>query len=316
VFPNPTCNITGDTLICDAGETSEFCATPTGGTPDYTVVWRDNAGTGSIVRTCSQADLDADGGRCCITVSDPDTYKAFVTDSAPVDSTGCNGSCQETLEVENCRCRVTGGGNDGQIPPRSFADGDDGDNQWTMGGQAGAPSASNPAFGEWTHHQKNGTKGRFVFHGGTASAPSPETFVTNIRCSDPENCHPARPAPSKQIDFDGVGTVKNGTLEGSNNVDYGKDSLHWFSVHLEDLGEPGNQNLTDLDDSALCPIDGHAGLAFGCDKCACADFYVIEIHATEEPGSAVVYTVDGYIHGGNFQIHPLVGETYDGPSCD
>jgi hypothetical protein len=295
VHPNPDCLITADPEgpICDFGESVLFSAPA--GMQSYS--W---SGPGGFSASTPSVEVSV-AGQYCVDI---------------VDTNGCPNRCCRTLVTENCRCRVTGGGNDGQIPPRSFADGDDGDNQWTMGGQAGAPSASNPAFGEWTHHQKNGTKGRFVFHGGTASAPSPETFVTNIRCSDPENCHPARPAPSKQIDFDGVGTVKNGTLEGSNNVDYGKDSLHWFSVHLEDLGEPGNQNLTDLDDSALCPIDGHAGLAFGCDKCACADFYVIEIHATEEPGSAVVYTVDGYIHGGNFQIHPLVGETYDGPSCD
>lgn len=323
VFPNPTCNITGDTLICDVGETSEFCATPSGGTGDYTVVWRDNGGAGSIIRTCTQADLDADSGRCCINVSSPDTYKAFVTDSAPVIRPSapdhCFGNCSETLEVENCRCRVTGGGNDGRIPPKSWADGEFGDNQWTIGGQAGAPSASSPAFGEWTHHQKRGSFGRFVFHGGTASAPSPETFVENIRCSDPENCHPARPAPSKQIAFDGVGTIKNGKLEASDSArEFGKDDLLCFFVEIEDLGEPGNRTDNDETNPTDCPFDGHPSDG-SCDKCGCADWYSISIvncHGLYGgPTSEEVYHVRGYLHGGNFQIHPLVGETYDGPSC-
>ncbi len=298
VNPNPDCSITADPEgpICDFGETAEFSA-PAG---MKTYSWTGPSGFASANRS--------------ITVSEPGEYCVDIT-----DFNDCPNRCCRTLEVENCRCRVTGGGNDGRIPPRSWADGEFGDNQWTIGGQAGAPSASSPAFGEWTHHQKNGSFGRFVFHGGTASAPSPETFVENIRCSDPENCHPARPAPSKQIAFDGVGTIKNGTLEARDSArEFGKGDLLCFFVEIEDLGEPGNRTDNDETNPTKCPFDGHPSDG-SCDKCGCADWYSISIvncHGLYNgPTDEEVYHVRGYLHGGNFQIHPLVGETYDGPSC-
>jgi hypothetical protein len=181
-----------------------------------------------------------------------------------------------------------------------------------MGGQAGAPTADPPQpYGEWTHHQKNGSYGKFIFHAGTASAPK-DTEIDFIVCSDPCNCDPARSAPAKQIHFGGVGSFKNGTKPAG---DDGGDNLNWFTVYIADLGEPGNKNLTDEDDPAKCPQDGHESSPDGAAKCECADFYRIQIHADRTAGSAVIYEVDGYLHGGNFQIHPAVGETFDGSGC-
>lgn len=237
------------------------------------------------------------------------TFECTVTDA-------CGNAavpCVFTVTAECLECRVTGGGNDGKIPPKSFADGESGGNAYTFGGQAGAPTAAQPQpWGEWTHRQHRGPAGKFTFHAGTASAPA-GTEIDLIECSDPLSCHPARPAPAKQIDFEGVGSFKNGKNLPAG--DDGGDDLNWFSVHIEDLGEPGNQSLTDLDNAGLCPPGGHAGLADGCDKCACADYYRIKIHASSNPGSAVIYEVGAYIHGGNFQIHPPVGESYHGATC-
>jgi hypothetical protein len=217
--------------------------------------------------------------------------------------------CRFTVNAECLECRVTGGGNDGRMPPQGWADGEDGDNNWTFGGQAGAPSASAPAYGEWTHHQKSGSKGKFIFHAGTHSAPA-GTLVEVITCSDRLSCNPARPAPAKQIDFHGVGSIKNGTL-GT----YKKGDLLCFWVAIEDLGEPGNKNMTSFNDDpdGLCPLGGHPPDG-DCDKCACADWYTIRLEDCAAPGVAV-YEVGGYIHGGNLQIHPLVGESWHGGSC-
>ena len=38
--------------------------------------------------------------------------------------------------------------------------------------------------------------------------------IVEVRCSDPPNCFPARPAPAKQLDFDAIGTFKNMTTSG------------------------------------------------------------------------------------------------------
>ena len=82
-------------------------------------------------------------------------------------------------------------------------------------------------------------------------------------------------------------------------------TLHYFEVHIEDLGEPGNQNNENVG-TATCPDDGHAGLPAGDAKCDCPDFYQIRIHETADPASDVMYTVKGYINGGNLQIHPPI----------
>ena len=205
-------------------------------------------------------------------------------------------------------CRVTGGGVDsfdqwdgstcnGDCP------GENGQiNRYTFGGQAGAPTAAQPQpSGEWTHHQQSGPAGHFVFHAGTASAPE-GTEIDFINCTDPGFCAPAHEAPAKQIDFEGVGSFKN--IKG--NTDLGGAvagvTLHWFEVHIEDLGEPGKGGKVDPP-ASICPREGSAGLVADCD---CPDFYRITIHETKFSGSPVIYEVFGYITGGNLQIHPAI----------
>jgi hypothetical protein len=48
----------------------------------------------------------------------------------------------------------------------------------------------------------------------------------------------------------------------------------------------------------------------GGDICSsCADWYEIEIHATTDPASLIIYKVGNFIREGNFQIHPQVGSS-------
>ena len=194
---------------------------------------------------------------------------------------------------EDAACRMTGGA---WIM--------DGEHVAHGSGQAGAPTAQQPQpRGEWTHHQRVGPEGIFVFHAGTSSAPE-GTEIDYISCSDPGWCNPARPAPAKQIDFRGVGSFRS--LRNPNPAFAAhvtpRESLHFFSVHVEDLGEPGGGNGSDGEPN--CPEGGNAGQVA---ECGCPDFYSIKIHETEDPNSPVLYEVFEYVRSGNYQIHPEVG---------
>lgn len=204
--------------------------------------------------------------------------------------------------VASTGCRMTGGANDTfDVGGRTEV--------YTCGGQAGAPLASPPQpWGEWTHTQKRGPSGAFTFHAGTASAP-PETEIDWIVCSDPGWCVQARPAPAKQLDFAGVGTfhnMKNVPASISDFVTVG-ESLHWFEVNIDDLGEPGKAGKVDPPALQCDPMgfgrNGGTNLA----DCACPDFYRIRIHTGPTDVSPIMYEVYGYIDGGNFQIHPPTG---------
>jgi hypothetical protein len=236
-------------------------------------------------------------------------------------------------------CRFTGGVKD------SFETAD-GVNKYRAGGQAGANTALPPQpKGEWTHRQQRGPAGNFTFHGGTSSAPE-GTEIDEIRCSDPGTCTPSGdpPSPLKQLDFDGVGTFKNigkrgnrvpdfvragatATAEGRGNREF-DGTFHWFEVNIDDNGEPGNSNPTknpDDGDPELCPPNGFGekgdqALA----NCGCSDFYRITIYdgvnaadVVKNPDGSidpiqlnrtdVIYEVQGYLDGGNLQIHRLTG---------
>jgi hypothetical protein len=180
---------------------------------------------------------------------------------------------------------------------------------YTCGGQAGASLASQPQpWGEWTHTQKRGPSGSFTFHAGTASAP-PGTEIDWIVCSDPGWCVQARPAPAKQIDFAGVGTFKNiknvpSSISDHVTVD---ESMHWFEVNVDDLGEPGKAGKVNPPADQCDPMgygrNGGTELA----DCECPDFYRIRIYQGPTDASPIMYEVYGYIDGGNFQIHPPTG---------
>ena len=149
--------------------------------------------------------------------------------------------------------------------------------------------------------------GMFTFHAGTASAPE-GTEIDIVTCSDPGYCDPARPAPAKQIDFEGVGTFKNvrsGPLKGLVVPDNNKiqRTLHYFRVHVEDIGEPGSGSQQIKDDNCEHVI----GTLIEEGDCAiCPDVYQIEIHETELQSSPVLYSVGGFIDNGNLQIHPPI----------
>ena len=220
-------------------------------------------------------------------------------------------------------------------------------NHYRAGGQAGANTALQPQpKGEWTHRQQKGPAGKFTFHGGTASAPE-GSEIDVIRCSDPGGCRPSgdKPSPAKQLDFDGIGTFKNiGKKNGGgipdfmdknagNTVMVGHGNknfdgtFHWFEVNIDDLGEPGNTNpkKNPGDGTEACPANGFGEkgdqeLA----NCSCSDFYRITIYdgvkasdvkknpdgsidKSEMNTTDVIYEVQGYIDGGNLQLHHLTG---------
>jgi len=201
-------------------------------------------------------------------------------------------------------CRMTGGGaNEDGSWNGAWGEGKTGTNFYTFGGQIGAPTARQPQpFGEWTHTQHKGPAGQFTFHMGTASAP-PQTEIDFVECSDPGFCRQARPAPAKQLDWTGVGSFKNviKSTPALANVVPGQ-TLHWASGHVEDLGEPGRSGKQNPP-GPQCPVDGNAGQIADCD---CPDYYRLEIHATEDPASPIIYRVHGYIRSGNIQIHPEI----------
>jgi hypothetical protein len=220
------------------------------------------------------------------------------------------------LILQPMGCRVTGGGVDrsGNWDGITYAEKEKNsptDNRYQFGGQAGANTALPPQpKGEWTHHQQRGPYGSFTFHAGTSSAPE-GTEIDEIVCNDPNNCKPARRAPAKQIDFWGVGTfksVKHVPDIIKNNVIV-HESLHWFEVNIDDLGEPGRGGKQDPP-LASCPAEGF-GLngqpGDGDGKCECPDYYRITIYAGPTDASEIIYMVEGYINGGNLQIHPLTG---------
>jgi hypothetical protein len=244
---------------------------------------------------CADSDVDSNGKTIC-----------FANNVGEADLCFDAGQ-REYAEKKGLGCRVTGGGVDEYGNwDGTYANDQCSRNRYTFGGQAGANTALPPQpAGEWQHHQQNGPDGSFSFHGGTHSAPD-GTLITRIVCSDPGFCDPARPAPAKQIDFWGIGIFHNARnlspiLEA--NVVVG-ESLHWFEVNIDDTGEPGKGKGVPRN----CPSDGF-GLngSVALVDCSCADFYRITIRATTDPASPVIYSVWGYINGGNLQIHPLTG---------
>jgi hypothetical protein len=118
-------------------------------------------------------------------------------------------------------------------------------------------------WGNWEHNHHSGPDdsgnfkgGSFAFHSGTASSPD-ESFIRNILCADPGWCVQARPAPFKQIFWEGTGVFH--TVKGPKGKDlplptfncpvqptaYDKKTggtLHYYKAHVGDFGEPAGQN--------------------------------------------------------------------------
>jgi hypothetical protein len=186
----------------------------------------------------------------------------------------------------------------------------------TWGGQAGAQPGVD---GNWTHHNSLSSKQSFVFH-------SNDLFW--ISCSDPgtEECSPATAnAEFRQIDFSGIGRFNN--LKGQTlypalqGVTVGEDLC--FSVHLEDIGEPGPGGRWPSADGECthCP-----GTNIDQSDCVnCTDYYEIRIYDSSSHDSItgtcegnIIYTngpgVAGcdlpplhfgyFTRAGNVQMHP------------
>lgn len=263
----------------------------------------------------------------------PGTFDAFVPDGDPIGLSSyivqaadlvlkADANTEFSAIEENVLegCRMTGGGVDGKgeitLTRLATATGTGG-NRYTFGGQVGAPTAAQPQpFGEWTHHQQKGPAGDFMFHLGTASAPE-QTRILTVECKDPINCNPARPAPFKQLDFTALGVFKSihsGPLKNKPGVVPGAGgSVHFVRVHVEDLGEPGagGKQVTNPICESIHQIGANVGdpntsedAALVCTNCA--DVYTIEIHLTANPTSDVIYSVSGFIDGGNLQLHPPI----------
>ncbi len=260
----------------------------------------------------------------------------------------------ETAPPPPLECRMTGGGvdtnynwdhtlADGQMVTNGAGKLPAGIDRYQYGGQVGAPTASQPQpYGEWQHHQQTGPSGTFSFHAGTASAP-PGTRIVEVRCSDPGFCQPARPAPNKQLDWDGIGTFSNlgkGTNaphfqipepnvipepNGGSNKPF---TYHWVQVNVDDLGEPGNMN-NGAPDPATCPGRGFGEKSAGpfvpdpvndpntivnlpetlLGNCICPDFYRITIFKGVL-STAVTYLSDGRINPNSLNKTDVIYEVY------
>lgn len=221
-------------------------------------------------------------------------------------------------------------------------------------------------WGEWEHNHHSGpddtgsvTDGSFAFHSGTASAPD-ESFIQSIICADEGWCVQARPAPTKQIFWEGYGVFHNmkksksdpnpelpvfGACENQPTVYSRKEggTLHYYRAHVGDFGEPAGRHQKPVDecpwlnicndpadptqggvsisDCALvdgfCAVDATVNLektllhplCTAQDCVECPDWYEIEIHCTDDPGSDIAYKVAHHIRQGNFQLHPPVGDS-------
>jgi hypothetical protein len=141
---------------------------------------------------------------------------------------------------------------------------------------SGRGSTTGP-WGEWEHNHHAGpddtfsmVDGSFAFHSGTASEPD-DSFIKSIICADEGWCVQARPAPNKQIFWEGTGVFHNTKTKGKDDLmpffaacaaegypqpvpfskGKGKDgdvySLHYYRAHVADFGEPGGtfQNPAD-----------------------------------------------------------------------
>jgi hypothetical protein len=157
------------------------------------------------------------------------------------------------------------------VPPKGQCKGD---NNTCVGGphdgEACDPDGSCPNYdktnapwGEWEHVHHAGQDddnsfiepGSFAFHAGSHSAPD-AAFIQQVTCTDPGWCVQARPAPAKQIYWEGLGVFQN--LNGPKHTDIplpifadncpvvpynqnkkkGDPTLHYYTAHVGDFGEP------------------------------------------------------------------------------
>jgi uncharacterized repeat protein (TIGR01451 family) len=228
---NPTCEITGNDVICDT-ETSEFCGPA--GLPSYS--WTGPGGFTSSDQCTGPIDV---AGQYNLTVA---------------TAQGCESSCNRTLTVEPCEqicCWMTSGG---------FLNGGSrsGPKDNTFGGNVGPPP-----HGSWQHIQRQKGGGHdilFNFHSHNAEV------LACFDTGDPDPCHPAGEADS--IFFGGPGkySIGNGprTEDGWFRAVVADNGEPGGNGHTHGCGYPdyyaiwvySDENLQNLVFSAGQPIDG------------------------------------------------------------
>ncbi len=116
-------------------------------------------------------------------------------------------------------------------------------------------------WGDWEHNHHSGPDdsgsvkgGSFAFHSGTAASPD-AAFIKSVLCADPGWCVQARPAPFKQIFWEGTGVFHNekgpkgkdvpipifGACGANQPVPWSNrtnGTLHYYKAHVGDFGEP------------------------------------------------------------------------------
>jgi hypothetical protein len=322
-------------------------------------------GTNTAVITAAICDLPTPVNPC----ADPDNPRegSVCKDDAEVDC--------EVVEVG--ACRMTGGHvNQPKEVNLAYSDST---TKVTTGGQIGAPNEtgcctepptnrgrnSECPWGDWEHNHHYGpddlhlddsatgiSDGMFAFHSGTAAAPD-AAFIQNVKCDDEGWCVQARPAPFKQIYWEGTGVFHNIKVKGREQplpnflacgenqpVVWSKNSkedphVYYYTAHVGDFGEPAGQRQKAYEDCSLkdAPLgvwsitcDGVEGgdligrdtnesktenhpLCLAQDCSECPDWYDISIHCGPDSSSPVAYTFKHFILGGNFQLHPPVGDS-------
>jgi hypothetical protein len=116
-------------------------------------------------------------------------------------------------------------------------------------------------WGDWEHNHHSGSDdsgsvkgGSFAFHSGTAASPN-EAFIHDVKCADPGWCVQARPAPFKQIFWEGTGVFHNEKTSKNTDIPLPQfaacganqpkpwsnktaGTLHYYKAHVGDFGEP------------------------------------------------------------------------------
>ena len=123
-----------------------------------------------------------------------------------------------------------------------------------------------PPSGSWQHIERIGKEEVFNFHSWDARV---------LACGNDGNAGPCHPAgDANWINYGGTGkySLNGGAREGNAT----------FTARAEDHGEPGNQP------------DRNGG-------CGTPDFYRIEVRDSDT--DEIVFATEGYVDGGNVQIH-------------
>jgi len=162
-------------------------------------------------------------------------------------------------------------------------------------------------WGNWEHNHHSGPDdtgnvagGSFAFHSGTAAGPD-EAYIKSIICADEGWCVQARPAPDKQIFWEGTGVFHN--IKGKKNQqiplpDFSTNcdvqpmpwsnkedgTLHYYRAHVGDFGEPAGirQKPADGCRTWFNECGSEPGGIVGIDNCTLAEVCEIPREINQE----------------------------------